>query len=184
MLDQFTDAKQLLLQVKRGEKEYEVYLKAEEDKTWPMADRGVRLVRDLYPRRAQNLGQAIILGSEKAFSYIGLIYRQLKALVTGGLSAKNMSGPIGIFGTAYDAAENDIYTLILFLGIISVNLAVVNFLPIPVLDGGHMVFLIYEGLRGKPASEVVRAWATYAGLFVIASLMLFVIVLDVSRYFM
>ena len=44
---------------------------------------------------------------------------------------------------------------------ISVNLAVVNFLPIPVLDGGHMVFLIYEKMRGKPASESVRAVATY-----------------------
>jgi regulator of sigma E protease len=66
---------------------------------------------------------------------------------------------------------------------ISVNLAVVNFLPIPVLDGGHMVFLIYEGLRGKPASEQVRVAATYVGLLLIGSLMLFVIFMDVRRYF-
>ena len=94
-----------------------------------------------------------------------------------------MSGPIGIATTAYSAAEMDLNTLILFLGIISVNLAVVNFLPIPILDGGHMVFLIYEGLRGKPASQAVYAFANYAGLALIASLMLFVICLDFKRLF-
>ena len=67
------------------------------------------------------------------------------------------------------------------LAAISVNLAVVNFLPIPVLDGGHMVFLIYEKLRGKPASEGVRVGATYAGLLLIGCLMIFVLVLDIRR---
>ena len=70
-----------------------------------------------------------------------------------------------------------------FLGLISINLAVVNFLPIPILDGGHMVFLIYEKLRGKPASEGVRVWATYAGLAMIGCLMIFVIYQDVVRFF-
>ena len=52
----------------------------------------------------------------------------------------------------------DFGEFVFFLGLISINLAVVNFLPIPVLDGGHMVFLIYEKIRGKPASEGVRIW--------------------------
>ena len=64
---------------------------------------------------------------------------------------------------------------------ISVNLAVVNFLPIPVLDGGHMVFLIYEELRGRPPSETVQAVATYVGLAVILALMVFVFCLDIKR---
>jgi len=63
---------------------------------------------------------------------------------------------------------------LLFLGIISINLAVVNFLPIPILDGGHMVFLIYEKLRGRPPTENVKIIATYVGLAVI--LLLFVVV--------
>jgi regulator of sigma E protease len=58
---------------------------------------------------------------------------------------------------------------------------VVNFLPIPVLDGGHMVFLVYEKLRGKPPSEGVRAVATYLGLAIILCLMVFVFYLDISR---
>ena len=57
----------------------------------------------------------------------------------------------------------------------------VNFLPIPVLDGGHMVFLIYEKIRGKPASEGVRVATTYAGLALILSLMVFVLYQDIWR---
>jgi regulator of sigma E protease len=65
---------------------------------------------------------------------------------------------------------------------ISVNLAVVNFLPVPVLDGGHMVFLIYEKLRGRPASEGVRLGLTYLGLLLILSLMAFALFVDVRRF--
>ena len=67
------------------------------------------------------------------------------------------------------------------MSFISVNLAVVNFLPIPLLDGGHMVFLIWEAIRGKPASEQVRAIAMYAGLIFLACLMLGVVYLDLKR---
>ena len=59
----------------------------------------------------------------------------------------------------------------------------VNFLPIPMLDGGHMVFLIYEKLRGKPASDFVMAAATYLGLAIVLSLMAFVFYLDIKRRF-
>ena len=77
----------------------------------------------------------------------------------------------------------DFADFVFFLGLISINLAVVNFLPIPVLDGGHMVFLIYEKLRGKPASEQVRIASFYVGLLLILSLMCLVIYLDVKRLF-
>src|SRR5207248_2822053 len=70
----------------------------------------------------------------------------------------------------------------LILGMISINLAVINFLPIPVLDGGHMVFLLYERLRGRPAPEQVRYAATFVGLALIGSLMLFVLYLDAKRW--
>src|SRR5262249_10170551 len=154
---------------------FEVLLIAEKDQEWPMVNRGFRLMNQTQLHQAKDLGEAISLGFGKALYYVKQIYRQLSALLTGKLSWKNMSGPIGIAGTAYPAADTDFYVLILFLGIISVNLAVVNFLPIPILDGGHMVFLIYEWVRGKPASQAIFAIANYTGLFVIASLMLFVI---------
>jgi regulator of sigma E protease len=172
----------VLVKVRQGNEEKEVVLTGKDDTSWPLVGRGIRFMPQSQPSKAESLGDAVGMGFTRTFMYIRLIYRQLSALITGGLSWQNMSGPIGIAGTAYAAAETDLNTLILFLGIISVNLAVVNFLPIPILDGGHMVFLIYEGLRGKPASQAVYAFANYAGLALIASLMLFVICLDVKRY--
>ena len=76
----------------------------------------------------------------------------------------------------------DLPDFIFFLGLISVNLAFINFLPIPVLDGGHMAFLIYEKLRGKPASEWIRVALTYAGLAIILALLLISLYADVNRY--
>jgi regulator of sigma E protease len=85
-----------------------------------------------------------------------------------------VQGPINIAQTAFYLAE-DPWEYTLFLALISVNLAVVNFLPIPILDGGHMVFLVYEKLRGKPASDAVRYWATVGGLVLLGALFLFIL---------
>jgi regulator of sigma E protease len=95
--------------------------------------------------------------------------------------AKNASGPLDIAAVSYSIAGESLPMFVLFIGMISVNLAVINFLPIPVLDGGHMVFLAYEWLRGRPAPEAIRVAATFVGLAMIASLMLFVIFLDVQK---
>ena len=84
---------------------------------------------------------------------------------------------------SYRIAGEDFWQFLLFLGMISVNLAVVNFLPIPVLDGGHMVFLILEKILGRPVPEKIFAIATYMGLALILALMVFVINLDVRRLF-
>jgi regulator of sigma E protease len=181
MLQQL-DYKKVDLQLERGDTTVEINgVAAVEDPTWPVIPRGYKLMNAMQLQKAQDVGQALSMGFGKAFSFIGMIYRQLSSLADGNLSVTQMSGPIGIFGYAYTAAS-DIFTLVLFLGIISVNLAVVNFLPIPILDGGHMVFLIYEWLRGKPASEQVRMAANWVGLGLIGSLMLFVIFLDLSKF--
>ena len=84
---------------------------------------------------------------------------------------------------AYDFAGQSVYDLIFFLGMISINLAVINFLPIPVLDGGHMLFLIWEKIRGVPASQTVQAAATYIGLLVILTLMVITFWVDITRLF-
>jgi regulator of sigma E protease len=71
----------------------------------------------------------------------------------------------------------------MFLAFLSVNLAVLNFLPIPVLDGGHMVFLLWEAITRRRPSEKVVIGASYIGMAFLLSLMLFVIVLDIGRWF-
>ena len=79
---------------------------------------------------------------------------------------------------ALQAADQGTAKLLLFLTMLSANLAVINFLPIPLLDGGHMVFLLYEGIRGKPADERVQVVLTYLGLILILTLMVWVLGLD------
>ena len=82
---------------------------------------------------------------------------------------------------AYSAAGSGFTDLIYFLGILSINLAVLNFLPIPPLDGGQMVFLIAEKVRGRPLPESALIAGTYLGLFLVLCLMVFVTYQDIFR---
>jgi regulator of sigma E protease len=75
---------------------------------------------------------------------------------------------------AYNEASKGWASLLIFLTFLSANLALVNFLPIPVLDGGHMVFLAYEGVTGRPPNEKVQQYALMVGLAMILCLMVFV----------
>jgi regulator of sigma E protease len=134
-------------------------------------------------QKADDIVQAMEMGLRETYRFIIKIYQQLQRMATGRISFKMIGGPITIARAAYQYADYGIYQFILFLGLISVNLAVINFLPIPVLDGGHMVFLIYEKLRGRPAPEQVRVAATYVGLLLIVSLMCFVIYRDLTHIF-
>jgi regulator of sigma E protease len=171
------------LRFERDKQVQEVTLTAQPDPSWPWDEqRGLLLLPDTRMQQASYLGEAMALGMQRTYRSIVQIYLNLRAMITGRVSVKTLGGPITIANVAYIYAQMEsFYDFILFLGIISVNLAVINFLPIPVLDGGHMVFLVYEKLRGRPASEQVRIAATYVGLMLIVSLMIFVIYLDVKR---
>jgi membrane-associated protease RseP (regulator of RpoE activity) len=171
----------LLVQRDSGEEEIVVTPKA--DPTWPSAERGLRLMPELRLQKADSPLDALVLGLKRTKMMIVNTYRGIVSMVTFRISPiKSLRGPIRIAHIAFDIAGEDFPQFMAFLAIISVNLAVINFLPIPVLDGGHMVFLIYEKLRGRPASEQVRLGLTYAGLLLILSLMVFVIYLDVKSY--
>jgi regulator of sigma E protease len=174
--------KKLTLEVERGgETKVLTAVEAKEDPTWPLTDRGLILAKDMRLQKADNLAAAIGLGLTDTWRNILQIYSQLRNLLSGRIAVTNLAGPIEIAEAAYRFAGFDVWEFIFFLGFISVNLAVVNFLPIPVLDGGHMVFLLYEKLRGKQAPEGVRVGATYVGLLMLVSLMLFVIGLGIFR---
>ena len=178
----YADYPEVELKVRRGKDllPEPVRLTAKEDKDWPLADRGIELMLSYKLQKADSIGEALIFGKDRTVGMIKQIYLNLARFTSGRISPKLLGGPIEIAKQTFSAAE-DPWILTLFLGMISVNLAVVNFLPIPVLDGGHMVFLIYEKLRGKPPSEGVRAAATYFGLFLILSLMAFVFWNDIKR---
>src|SRR5262249_2628863 len=152
----------------------EVTLTAQEDPTWPLDDRGFLFTEDVFLERADSIGGALAMGVSETQNFIMQIYGNLRGIITRRISHKLVCGPIMIGKAAFVFAEHPSHFL-LFIGIISVNLAVFNFLPIPVLDGGHMVFLLYEKLRGKPAPELVRTAATFVGVGFILLLMCFVI---------
>ncbi len=94
------------------------------------------------------------------------------------ISPLALGGPKAIAEAAGSAAYEGVSQLLIFLTLLSANLAVVNFLPIPLLDGGHMVFLILEGIMRRPVSERVVVAFHYLGFIFIISLMMFVLGLD------
>jgi len=129
--------------------------------------------------KADNVQEALALGWRHTTGSTKDIYLTLRGLLTSDISPKELHGPINIAKVAYQHAGKGLPEFVLFLGLISINLAVINFLPIPVLDGGHMMFLLWEGLaRRRPNERVVTA-ATYCGLFFVLGLMVFVIYQDI-----
>ena len=114
----------------------------------------------------------------KTLDSLTIVFRSVKKLSTNQVSPRGLAGPWTIILMALQAADQGTARLLLFLTMLSANLAVINFLPIPLLDGGHMVFLLYEGVRGKPADERVQVVLTYIGLALILTLMVWVLGLD------
>jgi regulator of sigma E protease len=145
-----------------------------------VVDRGL-LFEPVYTLvKADSVMAALSRGGRRAVEDLSLVYRFLGKLTSSQISPRLLGGPIEIAKQAGRSAEEGYSRLLLFLTMLSANLAVVNFLPIPVLDGGHMVFLVYEWIRGKPPSEKVVAVLSYLGLALILSLMMFVFGLDLG----
>jgi regulator of sigma E protease len=109
------------------------------------------------------------------------VYQTVRAMVNQRVSYKQVSGPVGIFAAGYRFAEMGVTRLIWFLAIISANLAVMNFLPIPIVDGGLFTFLIIEKLQGGPVSPRVQAIAQVVGLAILLSVFLLATYQDITR---
>ncbi len=107
----------------------------------------------------------------------------MQALALGRVSSKMMSGPIGILQATYVYAQKRTGDLLNFLALISMNLAIVNFLPIPVTDGGHAVFLLYEKIRGRRMDEAWEARFQWAGLLFLLSVFVLATRNDLGRIF-
>jgi regulator of sigma E protease len=171
----------IALKVWRNQKLEEVTVVPVTDRSHPTGETGLIFMPDTRRQKASSTAEAISLGFGDTWDSMKQVFQNLRGIVIGTISADRLGGPLTIANVAYKIAGTDFWEFVFFLGLISVNLAVINFLPIPVLDGGHMVFLLYEKVRGKPASEGVRVGATYAGLALILCLMIFVLYLDISR---
>lgn len=158
-----------------------VSLRAEEDRSWPMPTVGLRMQLLTHLEKADSPMQAMTMAWNYSRNTVTSIYLTLRSLVTQRLSYKELHGPVGIAKEAFRQANEGLVPFLMFLGFLSLNLAVLNFLPIPVLDGGHMVFLMWEAVTRRRPSERVMIGATYVGMVFLLCLMVLVLFLDFSR---
>lgn len=125
--------------------------------------------------------QAIQPSLLKPFQLFDEFIKGFRAMFMGRVSPKTISGPVGILSITYSAASQGLGDLLVLLALISVNLAIVNFLPIPITDGGHFVFLMYEKIRGRRMSEEVQGKLLWAGLVFLLLVFVFVTWNDLAR---
>ena len=168
--------------VKRADKELTVSLAPEQSATYFDERRGLHFAPLQIIHKANSVGEAFALGYREVKERMGEVLATLKRLVLGRISAKHLSGPAGILTQATVFASAGLPMLLIFLTMLSANLAIVNFLPIPVLDGGHMLFLAAEWIRRKPVPPAVQIWLSGAGLLFLLSLMVFATTMDIGRW--
>ncbi len=139
---------------------------------------------ELQPRQAivqAGLLESTVLGVQRVKIISQQVFLTLKGLLKRQVEAKNLSGPVGIVHIMHRISEYGIGTLIYFMALISVNLGILNLLPIPILDGGHLLFLLIEKIKGSPVDIRIQEAATAVAFFLIIGLALFVTYHDLRR---
>lgn len=136
-----------------------------------------------YELEPVGLGVAMQTAALRTWRDSSMILETVVRLIQGRVSAGDLGGPILVVAEASRHAQTGLQSLLLFMALISVNLGVINLLPIPVLDGGHLAFMGLEALRGRPLPLRVREYALGFGMVLIGSLMLFVVFQDIVRIF-
>jgi len=125
-------------------------------------------------QKAEGPIAALGMGVRETHRIVRLTYLTLLRFFQGSVEIEQFSGPVGIAHIGTRIAQDGLISLLFFLAVISANLAVLNFLPLPIVDGGHMVYLAIEGITGKPVSVAVQNIAALLGLALIAGFFLVV----------
>jgi regulator of sigma E protease len=141
------------------------------------------LVESLRAEQRYDVLEALPRGIEKTWDMSALTVRMLVRMVVGDVSLKNMSGPLTIASYAGESAQAGLATFLSFLAAVSISLGILNLLPIPILDGGQVVYQIAEWLKGSPLSERALVLGQQIGVFFLIVLMSFAFYNDLSRIF-
>jgi len=175
------EAMDLRLYFKRGEAVQESVVSVSESPDYSWYTRGIAMVPMSRVHKAESVTEAMGLGFSETVRRLGDVVDFLRMLVTGRVPIQFLGGPVRIVQAASAQAAEGVPTFLLFLTLLSANLAVINFLPIPALDGGHMMFLAAEAVRGKPVDESWQVRLTVAGVLGLLCLMAFVIINDIVQ---
>ena len=179
------------LSLERGERRWEVDIEPEMRDGRPLLGIGAPAPdSDLEERFDRSffilqMGPVEAIGAsfEELGRLTGATLGILGRMVTGSASLSNLSGPITIAQMADSSARLGLSRFLFFLGLISLSLAIINLLPIPMLDGGHLLYYFIEIIKGSPVSEQVQAAGQYVGLLLVVSLMSLAIFNDILRVF-
>lgn len=132
--------------------------------------------------KAASIGDAALMGVEKSIEWSSVVVMSFVRLIDGSVSAKNIGGIITIGRAASHSFESGLSQFIKMMAIISINLFLLNLLPVPVLDGGHLVFYLIEAIRGVPVSLRKMEIAQQVGMFLLLALMIFALFNDISNW--
>lgn len=122
-------------------------------------------------------------GAEQTVFWFKEIIRLLGMLVTGQFTIDALSGPVGIYKTTEEVAKYGIFTLMSWAGMLSINLGIMNLLPLPALDGGRLMFFILEAVRGKPVDSQKEGMVHFVGIMLLMLLMIVVTWNDIQKFF-
>lgn len=128
--------------------------------------------------------KAVSSGFTETYFWTKQIFVSLEKLVTGQFSINMLSGPVGIYASTDTVAKSGIYYLMKWAGVLSINLGIMNLLPIPALDGGRLMFFGIEALRGKPIDKQKEGMVHFIGFALLMLLMLVVTWNDIQRFFL
>ncbi|MCX2982146.1 sigma E protease regulator RseP [Halieaceae bacterium IMCC14734] len=124
---------------------------------------------------------ALVAATTRTGDLVIFTLNSIKKMLTGLISTKNLSGPITIAKVATASAESGLESFIAFLALLSVSLGVINLLPVPVLDGGHLLFYSLEALFGRPVPEKLQVVGYQVGLSIIMGVMVLALYNDITR---
>lgn len=143
---------------------------------------GTRKIVGIIPKNETSFGQSVIYAFKDTGYVIKMVFSALRGLVTGGVHTQDLAGPIGVINIISEQSKNGILSVISILGLISANLGVMNLLPIPALDGGKILFLLIEGIKGEPVNTKIEQGFATAGIMLLFALVLYVTIFgDLKR---
>ena len=135
-------------------------------------------------RTTPNIYEAFSMGSNATFRVFTGTIRGIRGMILGEVDPRHLSGPIGVAHAVSDSIKSGLLSFFTLIAIISTGIGIVNLLPVPILDGGHIALLSYEALMKKKPSDIFLRFAMIVGLFLILFLIMFTTLNDILRVFL